>query len=49
MPSASAFRFTSAGRIEFGVGVIEQLPALARGYGARALVVTGAPSADALA
>jgi alcohol dehydrogenase class IV len=35
------FEFASAGRIIFGAGTVAQAPALAREFGARALVVTG--------
>ncbi|HXG47527.1 MAG TPA: iron-containing alcohol dehydrogenase [Methylomirabilota bacterium] len=35
------FEFATAGRILFGPGTLKELPALARTYGTRALVVTG--------
>jgi alcohol dehydrogenase len=44
----TAFSFSRLPRIEFGPGVVGKLPAIARGYGSRALVVTGAGSAQQL-
>lgn len=35
------FEFASAGRVIFGQGVIAELPALLKGFGKRALIVTG--------
>lgn len=40
--STTTFEFTTAGRIIFGTGTIAKLPALARPYGKKALIVCGA-------
>ncbi len=41
------FSFSRLPRIEFGSGALARLPAIARGYGRRALLVTGATSLQA--
>jgi alcohol dehydrogenase class IV len=43
------FEFATAGRIVFGPGAIADLPAIARGFGTRVLVVTGRDRARAVA
>jgi alcohol dehydrogenase len=43
-----AFSLSRLPRIEFGAGIIDKLPAIAAGYGSRALVVTGASSTQQL-
>ncbi len=43
------FSFSRLPRIEFGSGTVDRLPALAAGYGSRALLVTGAGSLQASA
>jgi alcohol dehydrogenase class IV len=40
------FEFATAGRIVFGAGTVAQLPALAGGYGARPLIVSGSRRGD---
>jgi len=53
--AATQFEFATAGRIVFGPGTVSQVPALASGFGKRALLVNGRsaeaaqPLADALA
>ena len=41
------FSLSRLPRIEFGSGVLAKLPAIARGYGTRALLVTGTGSLKA--
>src|SRR4030065_946376 len=40
------FSLSRLPRIEFGAGVLARLPTIARGYGAHALLVTGAGSLE---
>ena len=42
------FEFATAGRIVFGPGTVADLPAIVRGFGARALVVTGGDTGRAV-